>query len=486
MVLLKWKSGSRVDRIKVDEAKPINNRKPLAMKLSRNAVRRKTHAIPTLRFEQQRLTSFSGLLLFQALFSRLDLKRRLRLCFEAGGAIYPRATIALSLIVHLLLGYRRLRDARYYRDDPMVRRLLGLNRLPDVATISRCLAQASSESIERMRRLCRELVLERLVAFVPHRLTLDFDGSVISTGRWAEGTAVGFNRKKKGQRSYYPLFCTLAQTGQVFDLLHRPGNVHDIRGAKDFLIACIEQVRAVLPGVVLEVRLDSAFFSEEILRTLHELGVEFSISVPFARFVELKQRIEARRRWHRVNADLSYFEDRWKPKSWPRRYRFVFLRTAYRRRCKQPVQLDLFEPVEQEFRYTVVVTNKTVKAAAVARFHHGRGAQEGVFAELKSQGQLDYIPSRTLVGNQLYMLAAVLAYNLNRELQMTVELPERTTTPTRATLWGFQQLETIRRTLVQRAGRITRPQGELTLTISANDKVKDELLHYLDQLQQAA
>jgi hypothetical protein len=27
---------------------------------------------------------------------------------------------------------------------------------------------------------------------------LDFDGSVQSTGRFAEGTAVGFNKKKKG------------------------------------------------------------------------------------------------------------------------------------------------------------------------------------------------------------------------------------------------------------------------------------------------
>lgn len=456
------------------------------MKLSRDAVRRKTHAIPTLRFEQQRLTSFSGLLLFQALFGRLDLRRRLRSCFETGGAIYHRAAIVLGLVVHLLLGYRQLRDARYYRDDPMVRRLLGLARLPDVATVSRCLAQASVVSVERVRRLCRELVLERLVALAPRRLTLDFDGSVISTGRWAEGTAVGFNRKKKGQRSYYPLFCTLAQTGQVFDLLHRPGNVHDSRGAKEFLLACIEQIRAVLPAVVLEARLDGAFFSDEMVRTLDELGVEFSISVPFERFVELKQRIERRRLWRRINADLAYFEDRWKPKSWPSRYRFVFLRTTHRRRSRQPVQLDLFEPVDTESRFTVVVTNKTVAAAAVVRFHHGRGAQEGVFAELKSQGQLGYVPTRTLAGNQLYLLAAILAYNLNRELQMTTRTADRTTTPTRAALWRFDQLETFRRTLLQRAGRLTRPQGNLTLTISANHEVRDELLHTLDQLQKAA
>ena len=69
------------------------------------------------------------------------------------------------------------------------------------------------------------MVLDRVQALELRRLTLDFDGSVIGTGRSAEGTAVGFNKKKKGQRSYYPLFCTIAQTGQVFDVLHRSGKL---------------------------------------------------------------------------------------------------------------------------------------------------------------------------------------------------------------------------------------------------------------------
>jgi hypothetical protein len=43
-------------------------------------------------------------------------------------------------------------------------------------------------------------VVKRLVALGLSRVTLDFDGSVIGTGKSAEGTAVGFNRKKKGQR----------------------------------------------------------------------------------------------------------------------------------------------------------------------------------------------------------------------------------------------------------------------------------------------
>ena len=50
-------------------------------------------------------------------------------------------------------------------------------------------------------------------------MTLDFDGSVIPSGRYAEGLAVGNNAKKKGQRSYSPLFATVAQTAQVLAAL---------------------------------------------------------------------------------------------------------------------------------------------------------------------------------------------------------------------------------------------------------------------------
>ena len=123
----------------------------------------------------------------------------------------------LLMVVHLLLGFRRLRDIDYYKDDPLVKRILGLNKLPDVATISRALGDADERSVTKARELLRTLVLERLQKLNSARITLDFDGSVLSTSRHAEGTAVGFNKKKKGARSYYPLFCTVAQTGQVFD-----------------------------------------------------------------------------------------------------------------------------------------------------------------------------------------------------------------------------------------------------------------------------
>jgi hypothetical protein len=444
------------------------------MKLSRQQVQRKTHAFPHLQFEDQQLTSFAGLVLFQSLFQRLALKQRLRDAFRHlhSSRAYDHGLAVLSLVVHLLLGYRHLRDSRYYCDDPMVQRALGLDRLPDVATMSRLLASTDVRSVIEVRKLNRQSIQERLAVLGLRRVTLDFDGSVIGTGRYAEGTAVGFNRLKKGQRSYYPLFCTIAQTGQVFDVHHRPGNVHDSNGAQEFIRACVEHMRQILPDVLIEVRMDGAFFSDALVTLLT--------------FVELKSTIEKRQHWSPIGDGLDYFELRWKPKAWDRRYRFLFVRNRVVIRDKGPVQLDLFVPQVDGHEFKVVVTNKKVRAQKVIRYHNGRGAQEGVFAELKSQGQMDYVPTKTLAGNQIFLLSAVLAHNLNRELQMIVNEPSRKTTTQRSPLWQFERLETLRRKLIQRAGRFTHPQGRLTLTMSANPAVREKLLHYSQILKTAA
>ena len=458
------------------------------MKCSKASLYRKTHRIPEICFEDQRLTSFAGLILFQSLFTRIGLKQKLSNCFRhlKVSPIFGHDFTVMLLIVHLLLGYRQLQDIRYYRDDPVVHRLLGVKRLPDVATISRSLAGMDTRSVEKLRRLNRQQVLQRIKVLGLARITLDFDGSVLSTSRFAEGTAVGFNRRKKGQRSYYPLFCTIAQTGQAFDVWHRPGNVHDSNGAEAFILACLREIRAIAPRAIIEVRMDSAFFSDAIVGRLENEGVEFTISVPFERFAKLKSIVEGRKRWRHLGQCCHFFEMRWKPNSWQRKQRFVFIRTRNRKQHKEPLQLDMFIPYEYGYDFKVIVTNKRINAKKALAFHNGRGSQEGIFAELKSQAQMDYIPTRRQAGNQVYLLAAMLAHNLSREMQMVANNRQRGTTEKRAPLWKFTQLGTLRRKLIQRAGRLTRPQRKLTLTMSANPTVKSELLHYLSALNQAA
>lgn len=453
------------------------------MKFKRSDVVRGITRIPEIRCESDdhvSLTSFAGLVIFQNLFSRMAIKRRLRGCFGhlRQSATYRGHDIVLWLILHLILGFRKLRDRDYYHDDPMAKRLLGLTRLPDVATISRSLAAMDERAVEAYRTMSRELVLDRIEQERLPRVTLDFDGSVLSTARHAEGTAIGFNKKKKGARSYYPLFCTAAQTAQILDMHHRPGNVHDSNGAKPFIASCVKAVRERVPRASLEARVDSAFFDEDQLVALDASRVEFTASVPFARFPKFKGIIEGRKRWHRIDATWSYFECDWKPECWTRGFRILVIRQKKAVPTKGPLQLDLFEPRSHEYDYQVIVTNKRCSAKRVMEFHHGRGAQEGVFSEAKQFCQLEYVPVRTLHGNQVYCLSAVMAHNVTRELQIETWQRQHGTTAKRRNLWGFETLGTLRNRLIRRAGRLIRPQGRLTLVIPANARFHEELELY--------
>lgn len=458
------------------------------MKCSKSEVILKSQQLPDLRFEDQQLTSFSGLILFQQLFAIIGLREKLRLCFRhlRVSPIFGHGRIVLLLMVHFMLGYRTFRELRYYADDPMINRVVGLKRMPDVATISRSLSSADTQSVDKLQGLLRQMVLERLVSLAPRSLTLDFDGSVIGTGRYAEGTAIGFNRKKKGQRSYYPLFCTIAQTGQVFDVLHRSGNVHDSNGAQAFIQQCIEAIRKELPKVKIELRMDGAFFSRDIVDMLDKMNVEYTISVPFSRLSALKEWVEQRQRWTPVSRECAAFEMRWKPKAWTHRHRFVFIRKAVKVQSKAPVQLDLFEPYEYGYDFKAILTNKTLTAAKLLAYHNGRGSQEGIFAELKSGNAMAYVPSRTWIGNQIYLIAALMAHNLSRELQMRTVPMQRKTREKRPALWSFSSIETLRRRLIQRAGRLIYPQGKFTLSMSANTAIEKELLQTVEALKRAA
>jgi hypothetical protein len=400
--------------------------------------------------------------------------------------IFGRHLVVVLVVVHLLLGFRRLREVDYYRDDPIVLRLMGLRRLPDVATICRALGQIDAEGVEQVRQLSRSLVIDGLQREGLPRVTLDFDGSVQSTKGHAEGTAVGFNKHKRAARSYYPLFCTVAQTGQFFDVFHRPGNVHDSNGAAEFIRACFTEARAALKDTIFESRVDSAFFNQNILSGFDEHRVEFTASVPFERFTALKAMVENRQRWKKIDSQWSYFETPWKPNCWNDRFRFIFTRKKTTRQQKGPLQLDLFEPRDANFDYKVLVTNKTGSAKRVVMFHHGRGGQEAIFEEAKQDAALDAIPTKRLIGNQIFTLCAMMAHNLSRELQMLAAPAAHRARPKRPAAWTFEKLDTLRHRIIQRAGRFTRPQGQLTLTMSTNEAVQKDLIHFLDVLQKAA
>ena len=455
------------------------------MRSSRADTQISSHKIPTIELapdEQQ--TSYSGLVLFQIMFRSIRLKARLRRCFAhvRQQAAFDLGSLSLLLVTHILIGFRSLRGMDYYRDDPMVLRLLGLRKMPDVSTVARALQRVDLRSVDALRSTMKDMVLERLKNSGIDRITLDFDGSMQSTSGHVEGTAIGFNKAKKRVRSYYPLFCTVAQTRQFFDMHHRPGNVHDSNGAPAFMGRCFQSAIEALQIVQLETRMDSAFCNETTFGIMEAANVEFSCSVAFQRFSEAKKLIEDRKRWIRIDQTLSFFERRVKAKSWKKEYRFIFIRTRRLHRIKGALQLDLFVPRCHEFEYSVLVTNKTGSAEETIAFHPGRGYQERMFGEAKQDAALGLIPTKSRSANLVFTTCGMLAHKLMREMQMIARPKPDKEARAGQPWWHFLELGTFKQRLLHRAGIFRRPQGRLTLRIQAHHAAKDELGGLLEGL----
>jgi hypothetical protein len=136
--------------------------------------------------------------------------------------------------------------------------------------------------------------------------------------------------------------------------LRRYGNVFDSNGAQAFILDCIAQVKTALPGVTIEVRMDGAFFSDILVGTLDNAGIEYPNSVPFERFTQLKQKNGKRCRWYRLDDQHYYFESQWKPQSRSFQHRYIFVRQRTEVQYKNVVELDLYISYEYGHSFKVL------------------------------------------------------------------------------------------------------------------------------------
>src|SRR5262249_31590949 len=147
-------------------------------------------------------------------------------CAAAGGDYGggPPAVLVMGLF---LVGARRVGQLRYLAPDPLIARFFGVARLPPPRTVGHWVEQITPRTLTPFGRLNAELVLDTIARLQLPRLTIDVDGTVVSTGATVAWAFRGFNPHHRKHLSYYPLLAHIAQTGHILRLKNRPGNVHD-------------------------------------------------------------------------------------------------------------------------------------------------------------------------------------------------------------------------------------------------------------------
>jgi len=394
--------------------------------------------------------------------------------------------MVLVLLALIISGGRRVSHLLFIAEDPVVLRLCGLRRMPTSRSVGRWLAEFRARHLPALQWVNAVIAARAIVRTGLRRLTIDVDGSVVSTGLQVERAQRGFNPHRRKVPSYYPITAYEAQSGQILRVQNRSGNVHDGKASLGFLRDLFGQVAATLGGgYTLEFRMDGAFFRRDIIDLLERQRAEYAIKVPFYPWVGLKQRVAETKKWTRVDAAVSCAEHEVEVAKWGRSFRVVIYRRRVAHETAKNFQLDLFDPSNGHYEYSAVVTNKTLSGAALWSFMCGRGTHEKVYAELKGGFAFDCIPTMKYAANGAWQMLSVLAFNLMRGFQIATTAERRGLTRKRRSLFGFETIQTLRFTCLQRAGVIVHPDGYGTLDVGPSPAVV-ERFRRLDQMLEAA
>jgi len=390
------------------------------MRIIKPSFSSKFKPIPEIRHDSRVLTGFGGVTVLSGYLVAVGLvaglRSRLKKIRKLGD--YAAFSLVYLLLLFVAVGGRRPGHLKYLGADELLARMAWLHHIPSSSTISRFFMACRKEIVSYVGEANADYVigcLRRLGGEALSAITLDVDGTVISTRGRQGFSAKGYNPIKKGARSYFPLTVHVSETGQFIEINHRPGNSADNEGADVLLRRVVRRLKREFPGVTVRVRMDSAFFDDKLLGVLEDEDVKYVVVAKM--YESLSLTVKNRKRWTKVRDGVEAFEFCFQMKKWGDARAFV----AYRfKLTKQEIveregeQLDLFRPNDPEYRYMVFCHNfeqGEMPAEEMHTFYAGRCNQEKNIGQLKSGFAFDQLPSKNHSGNALWQNLSMLAYN---------------------------------------------------------------------------
>ncbi len=432
----------------------------------------------SVEFAGSNLTSYAGLELLIRYLRLIGFNELIRSCLPGSilSSDFGLVNMVRLLVALVVVGGRRVSHTAYLGSDPLISRFAGLKRIPNETTICRWLKKFRMKTVACLQEANARIVALVVKAIPVKTLTMDVDGTVVSTGLKVGGALRGFNPHRRKVPSYYPITAMLAETGHVFRVQNRVGNVHDGKASLKFLRDVFRQVHETLgTGYRLIFRMDAAFFMQPVLRLLHARGADYAIKVPFWSWLDMKSHVHARKRWARATEDVDFFEKEITAKPWNMTFRIVFYRKKVQHQTRKNFQLDLFDPDDGHYEYSAVATTLSYDGPRLWHFMAGRSVQEKTLGELKDGLAFDSVPTNHYQANSAWQQIVTLAHNLLTNFQIEAGAEPKKRTRKRTALFRLQRVRTLRFELFNLAGQILRPGGRTVLRMNDNPTIKSRI-----------
>lgn len=369
---------------------------------------------------QEALTSHSGLALIGALLGRTRLGAR---ADEVPLSERPRPDIAhgdvmTTMIGLLSLGKPDFEAVEAFREDPFFCQALGLEAVPSAATLRQRLQALAGQVEASIQEESADMVARHAPAISPCYevpddarckpwIPLDIDVSVFDN---SDTKKEGVSWTYKKVDGWSPIFAYLGSEGYLVNCQLRPGRQHSQEGTPAFLRQTLRLARRITDQKLL-VRMDSAHDDIATVQQLRE--------APKTDFIVKRNlRQETTQTWLQDAETLGQ-------RHCPRPGKEVFTGSLLGER-KGVVEQIVFKVVRRTITadgQTLLIpqidvqtwwTNLSAPPEDVVRLYREHSTSEQFHAELKTDMDLERLPSSRFATNALLLLLAMMAYNALR------------------------------------------------------------------------
>jgi len=358
-----------------------------------------------VNFNEKNLTGYAGLIHFGRFIKKLNLINILTSCINiprASNADYQVSDVIIMVILGVLAGVKHMSHMAILKTDMVIRSIFNWENFPADCTFGRIFklfTHSSCNELSEVEDQVRRKVWKKKWF---GRISLDFDSSVRGVFGSQEGASVGYNPEKKGQKSYHPLFCFIAETCECLHNWFRTGNAYSANGIVEFAGECFARLPKGIWKIF--VRADSAFFDGAFLDFLESRGSLYLIKVKMKNLIPLLSRQVWKKIKNRPGFESAEFE--YQCAGWTRPRRFV----AVRKLIEVITEGVLFP--EYVYDYFCYVTNDNLTPWQAHQKYGKRATSENWIEWCKNQMVAGSILTDDFWANSAIFQTCILAYNL--------------------------------------------------------------------------
>jgi hypothetical protein len=416
-------------------------------------------------FDDPNLVSSAGLVPVLALARRCGLHESARAALTVPN---PNAAVKVAAVVAgMVAGADSIDDLDRLRHGGMAR-LFGGIRAP--STLGTCLRTFTFGHVRQLDKVATQLLVN-LAGHTPllrdagQICLVDVDDTVKPTYGYAkQGAGYGYSHVK-GLNALIGTLSTPTSAPVIAATRLRKGSSSSPRGAASFVASTLVTARRCGASGLLVARMDSAFYTADVVAAIGRAGAKFSITARQTAPVKAAIAAIVEEAWTPIHYPNAVFDDQaggWVSDAEVAETsytaftsrgpgRSVTARLIVRRVKLLPPAGANQPALVEGYRYHAVFTDSALSMLQAETCHRGHAIVEQVIADLKN-GPLAHLPSGKFAANAAWLTLAAMAHNLTRAAGVLASVFHATARPA-----------TLRDQLINLPARIATSARRLTL-----------------------